>query len=171
MIEIKNVKIETAAKKNITYEIETDGKPSAVTFSIGSYNYSDLDSVGIEPAVLAVLSKAMLEGHIIKSKYQIDPVFLSNLGFYVKRMRMEPQVKSKLWLEYIGDFKKRLFFPKIEIKPKDVLGPSTQARVGLFYSGGVDSTYSLITCGELSEVIHVENFNSNYQNSERAIAL
>jgi len=120
---------------------------------------------------MACMPKAMSDGHDIVSKGPVDPVFLSNIKLYQKRMIAKPaQSPPQGWEGYnnlIRSWKKRLYLVQIKAKEAPMLGATNKTKVGAMCSGGVDSLYTLLGVHEIDDVIHIQNMN--YPNSELSV--
>jgi hypothetical protein len=141
------------------------------TFTVVSEWAQEINPFRPEFAIMAVFDKACLHGHSIKTDYAIDPVFISNLEFFQDRISAPPEQKSFVWEKYDKDWKARLHRVKIISNKDRVLGSSPKTRVGIFYSGGIDSLYSLTSMAEITDAIHVQNTYINKPNSEVALTL
>jgi len=117
-----------------------------------------------EFAVMACMPTAMLYGYDIVSRIPIDPVFLSNIRLYVKRMKAySPETPPLGWELYkygvIDPWKDSLYDVKIQAEENPMLGSVQKTRVGMMGSGGVDSLYTLMGVHEIDDVVIIKNMN------------
>jgi len=143
-----------------------------LTYRISSDHVSELLPIHPEFAIVACMPKAMLDGRDIHCSVPVDPVFLSNMEHYQRRMMALPEERADEWLGVVPNplfphgydnlvqwYKSLLNPVQIHAPMARPLGANDKYRVGTPYSGGVDSTYTLLGIHELTDVVHIENMN------------
>lgn len=145
---------------DVTYPIEKNSKKSGIRFEIDSPYAEDLLPIGIESAIVVCMFDAMIKKMNIHANHPVDPVFLSNMRLYQDRMLAKTDKSSPKWNSIIPGFKKKLHKIRIRAKKAEFFGASDKSRVGLLYSGGFDSVYSLASQRDITDIIHITNMNS-----------
>jgi hypothetical protein len=155
---------------------------TVLPYEISSDYTRGLLPVHPEFAIMACLPKAMMDGRDIYLSSLVDPVFLSNMEHYQRRMMALPEDTADEWVgvvpnliypqgydSFVRRYKGLLHPVQIHAPMSQPLGPNDKYRAGTFYSGGVDSVYTLLGIQELTDIIHIENMN--YPNTEASLRL
>ena len=184
--EITDVKIDRCSdnETKVTYVVSDSQLNSEIAFTVHSEYIDEIfnGGIGIETAVLYLIPLASIYGvNLISNKFAIDPVLKSNLKLYFKRIKMLPREVSgfphrpiecdgnpMMWENYDEWLIKRknIINPVEIVSPdSDIEPPGYKTRVGAFFSGGVDSTYTFLGVDEITDVIIIDGFN--YANVSR----
>ena len=153
-----------------------------LVYRISSDHISKLLPMHPEFAIMACLPKAMLDSRDIYSNIPVDPIFLSNMEHYQKRMMLLPEGKADEWVGVVPNliypqgydsliqwYKGLLHKVAINAPIGADIGATDKYRVGALCSGGVDSVYTVLGVHELTDIIHIENMN--YPNTEVSLKL
>lgn len=152
------------------------------TYVISSDYTQELVPLHPEFIIMAVLPKAMLDGRDIHLSIPVDPVFLSNMEHYQRRMMALPEGKADDWVGLLPNpiypqgydafcryYKGLLHKVEIHAPVAKFFGPSDKYRAAALASAGVDSTYTLLGVQELTDIIHIDNMN--WPNNEASLNL
>ena len=166
---IKSIDIKQVNENTLTISCNLGGVISTVLrYNIESEYASELldklQPITPEFAVMACMPLAMLGGCDIISKVPVDPVFLSNMKLYVRRMKAySPHTPPPGWEFYkheiIDPWKDLLHDVKIQAEEEQMMGATHKTRVGMMGSGGVDSVYTLMGVHEIDDVVIIKNMN------------
>jgi len=173
MIKIQKIgQIGITGKIKIIAEILYDQQIHTRTMTIETDD--TLENIPPEFAAFMVMPTAVFYGHDIDlTELHVDPIFASNLQNYMKRIVLfscglelfEPS--SYTWLK---EFKKALHLVHpIYGQFRQIEPVWTKSRIGLMFSGGVDSFYSLTTRKEISDVIFISDMNAPEEKSLKAV--
>ncbi len=165
-----------------TLDIEVKLNGGSLIYGIQSEHLKDIVPLHPEFAIMTLLPKAMLDNRDILLASPVDPVFLSNVEHYQRRMIALPEDTADDWLGLLPNgiypdgydafarlYKSRMHQVEISAPPAKPYGPSDKYRVGTLASGGVDSVYTLLGVRELTDIIHIDNMN--WPNNEASLAL
>lgn len=149
--------------------ISKDGTPEDIIFKIRTTHPDMLHKllpVSPEFAVMSVFHEALYNNATIETDMPIDEVFINNIKLFAKRYASMPQETEKVWNYYMVANKQKLNKDVNIVCPlKPIPGASTKLRVGVFFSGGVDSLYTFMGNADITDAIHIENAYINKPNT------
>jgi len=169
MITVKKPIIKRKAKNLAEIVYPMTNQPDLI-FTINSPDLDLILPVDVSPGIIFSLSNAIQTNQDINSKEPVDTVLFDGINHWQDRMLSMPKKDNVYWRKHL-QIKKSFNKIDINVPRKPLYGATMKHRIGLFYSGGADSLYSLLTLKEVSDVVHIQALFMNQAVSERNLKL
>lgn len=131
-------------------------------WTIESDKQHNINPITAESVVAICLPKAIYLNQNIVSEIPVDPVFLANIKFIIKRLVTIPPDLHPLWEYHVKEAKSKFHEITVTAPEAPFVPYYAKDRVGFFFSGGFDAAHTALSIKELTDAIHIVGNPANF---------